>query len=68
MNDENLKNVLIIDRATNEVIYKPEIEIDEETYEDAVNKLVAKLLLSLKRGNDMRNLDPRSVFLWKKEV
>ena len=68
MIDENLKNVLIIDRATNEVINEPDIKIDEETYEDAVNKLVAELMLSLKRGNDMKNLDPRSVFSWKKEV
>lgn len=62
MNNENLKNVLIIDRVTKEVINEPKIEIDEEVYEEAVNKLVAELLLSMKRGVDFKNMNPRSVF------
>ncbi len=66
MDNENLKNVLIIDRQSNEVINKPEIEIDEEVYEDAVNKLVAEILLSMKRGVDLKDFNPRSVFAWKK--
>ncbi len=67
MDNENLNNVLIIDRKSNEVINEPEIKIDEEVYEEAVNKLVAQLLLSKKRGVDLKNLNPRSVFLWKRE-
>lgn len=67
MNNENLKNVLIIDRVSKEVTNEPEIEIDEKIYEDAVSKLVAELLLSLKRGIDMKNLEPRGVFSWKKK-
>ena len=68
MNNENLKNVLIIDRDSNEVINEPKIEIDEEVYEEAVNKLVAELLLSMKRGIDFKNMNPRSVFSWKQKV
>ncbi len=66
MNNENLKNVLIIDLHSKEVLNEPKIEIDEEAYEEAVSKLVAELILSLKRGTDMKNMDPRSVFLWRK--
>ena len=67
MNNENLKNILIIDRTSNKVLNEPEIDIDQETYEVAVDKLVAELLLSLKRGVDMKNMDPRSMFAWKKK-
>lgn len=67
MNNENLKNILIIDRATNEVINEPEIELDQEAYEDAVSKLVAELILSLRRGVDLKNFNLRSVFAWKKK-
>lgn len=67
MNNENLKNILIIDRTSNKVLNEPEIDIDQETYEVAVDKLVAELLLSLKRGVDMKNVDPRSMFAWKKK-
>ncbi len=67
MNDENLKNILIIDRVTKEVKNEPEIELGQEVYEEAVNKLVEKLLLSLKRGVDLKNFNPRSVFPWLKK-
>ena len=67
MNNENFKNILIIDRATNEVLNDPEIEIDQEAYEEAVSKLVAELILSLRRGVDLNNFNPRSVFAWKKK-
>ncbi len=68
MDNENLKNVLIIDRESNEVINEPEIELDEEVYEEAVNKLVAEILLSMKRGVDLKDFNPRSLFSWKKPV
>lgn len=67
MNDENLKNVLIIDLHSKEVLNESEIDIDEDAYEEAVSKLVAELLLSLKQGVDMNKLDLRSVFAWKKK-
>lgn len=66
MNNENLKNVSIIDLHSKEVLNEPEIELDQEAYEEAINKLVAELLMSLKRGENMKNFDPRSVFLWRK--
>ncbi len=66
MNNENLKNILIIDRESKEVLNEPEIEIDEEAYEEAVSKLVAELISSLKRGVDLKNFNPRSIFSWKK--
>lgn len=66
MNDENLKNVLIIDLHSKEVLNEPEIEIDQEVYDEAINKLVEELLLGLKHGTDLKKLDPRSVFSWRK--
>ena len=65
MNDENLKNVLIIDLHSKEVLNEPEIEIDQEVYDEAINKLVEELLLGLKQGVDLKNFNPRSVFLWR---
>ncbi len=67
MNNENLKNVLIVDKESNEVINEPEIELDEGVYEDAVNKLVAEILLSMKRGVDLKDFNPRSVFSWQRK-
>ncbi len=67
MDNENLKNVLIIDRVSKEIMNEPEIEIDKDVYEEAVNKLVSELLLSMKRGTDMNKLDPRSIFSWRKK-
>lgn len=66
MNDENLKNVLIIDLSSKEVLNEPEIEIDQEVYDEAINKLVEELLFDLKQGVDLKNFTPRSVFLWRK--
>lgn len=65
MNDENLKNVLIIDLHSKEVLNEPEIEIDQEVYDEAINKLVEELLLGLKQGSGLKKLDPRSVFAWR---
>ncbi|MGN0961135.1 MAG: hypothetical protein ACI4PF_02915 [Christensenellales bacterium] len=65
MNDENLKNVLIIDLHSKEVLNEPEIEIDQEVYDEVINKLVEELLLGLKQGVDMKNFNPRSVFSWR---
>lgn len=67
MNNENLKNILIIDLHSKEVLNEPEIGLDQETYEEAVSKLVAELLLSLKCGVDIKNMNPRSVFAWQKK-
>lgn len=64
MNDENLKNILVIDLRSKEVLNGPEIEIEQEVYDKAINKLVEKLLLGLKQGVDIKNFNPRSVFLW----
>ncbi|MGN0960798.1 MAG: hypothetical protein ACI4PF_01210 [Christensenellales bacterium] len=66
MDNENLKNVLIIDLHSKEVLNEPEIEIDQEVYEEAVDNLVTELLLSLKQGVDMKNLNPRNLFVWRK--
>ncbi len=68
MNDENLKNILIIDLHSKEILNEPEIEIDQEVYDEAINKLVEELLLGLKQGFDMKNFDPRSVFAWREKV
>lgn len=67
MNDENLKNVLIIDLHSKEVLNEPEIEIDQGVYDEAINKLVEELLLGLKQGVDMKNFNPRSVFAWREK-
>lgn len=66
MNDKNLKNILIIDLHSKELLNEPEIELDQEVYDEAVNKLVEELLLGLKQGVDTKNFNPRSVFLWRK--
>lgn len=66
MNDENLKNVLIIDLHSKEVLNEPKIEIDQEVYDEAINKLVEELLLGLKQGAGIKNFNPRSVFSWRK--
>lgn len=68
MNDENLKNILIIDLHSKDVLNEPEIEIDQEVYDEAINKLVEELLLGLKQGVDLKNLNPRSVFAWREKV
>ena len=65
MNEENLKNILIIDLHSKEVLNEPEIEIDQEVYDEAINKLVEELLLGLKQGPGIKNYNPRSVFLWR---
>ena len=66
MNDKNLKNILIIDLHSKELLNEPEIEIDQEVYDEAINKLVEELLLGLKQGVDLKNFNPRSVFSWRK--
>lgn len=66
MNDENLMNILIIDLRSKEVLNEPEIEIDQEIYDEAINKLVEELLFGLKQGADIKNFNPRRVFLWRK--
>ena len=66
MNEQNLKNVIEIDRVSKKVINEPQIEIDEEIYAEAVSQLVEKLLVGLRRGESVKKLTPRSVFLHQK--
>ena len=66
MNELNLKNVIVIDRVSKKVINEPQIEIDEEIYAEAVSQLVEKLLVGLRRGESVKKLTPRSVFLHQK--
>lgn len=68
MDDESLKNILIIDLSSKEILNDPEIEIDQEVYDEAINNLVEELLLGLKHGTDLKKQDPRSVFAWREKV
>ena len=43
MNEQNLNNVIVIDRISKKVLNGPNIEIDEEVYAEAVSQLVEKL-------------------------
>ena len=66
MDEQNPNNVIVIDRVSNKVLNEPQIEIDEEVYAEAVSKLVEKLLVSLRRGESIKIMTPRSVFLYQK--
>ena len=66
MDEQNLNNVIVIDRVSKKVLNEPKIEIDEEVYTEAVSQLVEKLLVSLKQKIDLKKLTPRSVFLYQK--
>lgn len=66
MNEQNLKNIVVIDRVSKKVLNEPQIEIDEEVYAEAVSKLVEKLLVSLRRGESIKIMTPRSVFSYQK--
>ena len=62
MNEQNLNNVIVIDRVSKKVLNEPQIEIDEEVYAEAVSRLVEKLLVGLRQGKSIKRMTPRSVF------
>lgn len=66
MNEQNLNNVIVIDRVSKNVLNDPQIEIDEEVYTEAVSSLVGKLLVGLREKRDLKKLTPRSVFSHQK--
>ena len=66
MNEQNLSNVIVIDRVSKKVLNEPNIEIDEDIYAEAVSRLVEKLLVGLREKRDLKKLTPRSVFSYQK--
>lgn len=54
MNEQNLSNVIVIDRVSKKVLNDPQIEIDEEVYAEAVSQLVEKLLVGLREKRDLK--------------
>ena len=66
MNEQNLNNAVVIDRVSKKVLNEAQIEIDEEAYDEAVSKLVEKLLVVLRQNRDLNKLTPRSVFSYQK--
>ena len=66
MDEQNLNNVIVIDRVSNKVLNEPQVEIDEEVYAEEVSQLVEKLLVSLRQKRDLKKLTPRSVFSYPK--
>lgn len=66
MNEQNLNNVIVIDRISKKVLNDPQIEIDEEVYAEAVSRLVEKLLVGLRQGESIKRMTPRSVFSYQK--
>ncbi len=66
MNEQNLNNVIVIDRVSKKVLNEPNIEIDEEVYAEAVSRLVDKLLVGLRQGESIKRMTPRSVFSYQK--
>lgn len=67
MDEQNLKNVIEIDRVSKKVLNESKIEIDEEIYAEAVSRLVEKLLVSLRQNRNLNKLTPRSVFSYQKQ-
>ena len=66
MNEQNLNNVIVIDRVSKKVLNEPQIEMDEEINAEAVSRLVEKLLVSLRQGESIKRMTPRSVFSYQK--
>ena len=66
MDEQNINNVIVIDRVSNKVLNEPQVEIDEEVYAEEVSQLVEKLLVSLRQKRDLKKLAPRSVFSYPK--
>ena len=67
MNEQNLNNIIVIDRISKKMLNESQIEIDEEVYAEAVSRLVEKLLVGLRRGESIKKLTPRSVFSYQKQ-
>ena len=65
MNEQNLNNIIVIDRISKKMLNESQIEIDEEVYAEAVSRLVEKLLVGLRQGESIKNLTPRSVFSYQ---
>ena len=59
MNEQNLKNIVVIDRVSKKVLNEPQIEIDEEVYAEEVSRLVEKLLVSLRQKRDLKKTNPK---------
>lgn len=66
MNEQNINNTIVIDRISKKVLNVPNIEIDEEVYTEAVSRLVEKLLVVFRRGENIKRMTPRSVFSHQK--
>ncbi len=66
MNGQKLNNTIVIVRVSKKVLNEPKIEIDEEVYTEAVSRLVDKLLVGLRRGENIKRMTPRSVFSYQK--
>ena len=66
MNEQNLNNIVVIDRVSKKMLNEPQVEIDEEVYAEAVLRLVEKLLVGLRRGESIKRMTPRSVFSYQK--
>ena len=66
MDEQNLNNVIVIDRVSKNVLNEPQIEIDEEVYAEAVSRLVEKLLVGLRQDKSIKRMTPRSMFSYKK--
>ena len=66
MNEQNSKNIVVIDRVSKKVLNEPQIEIDEEIYAEALSRLVEKLLVDFRRGENIKRMTPRSVFAYQK--
>lgn len=59
MNEQNLNNVIVIDRVSKKILNEPNIEIDEEVYAEAVSRLVDKLLVSLRQKRDLKKINTK---------
>lgn len=68
MNEQNLNNVIVIDRISKKVLNDPQIEIDEEVYAEAVSRLVEKLLVGLREKSDLKNLTREVCFHIKSQT
>ena len=66
MNEQNLNNIIVIDRISKKVLNEPQIKNGEEVYTEAVSRLVEKLLVGLREKRDLKKLTPRSVFSYQK--
>ena len=66
MDEQNLNNVIVIDRVSHKVLNEPQIEIDEGVYAEVVSQLVEKLLVGLRRGESIKRMTPRSVFSYQR--